>query len=242
MISVVIPALNEAAGIERTLAGLQAWRERGHEILLVDGGSEDGTPTRAAPYVDAVLAAPKGRASQMNAGAAAARGDWLLFLHADSLLPPDALAQLRTAMRSDAGWGRFDVCLSGRHPLLRIVALLMNLRSAWTGIATGDQAMFVRRAWFDAVGGYARIPLMEDVALSRRLLERARPFLIRSPVATDSRRWEQKGIWRTIALMWRLRWQYWRGADPAVLAQRYYPASQRCSPPMDDSHSAFRQR
>lgn len=222
MISVVVPTLNEAAVIGQTLTGLQSWRAMGHEIILADGGSVDATVNVARPWVDTLLDAPPGRSAQMNAGASVARGDWLFFLHADTRLPPDALPQLLMAIRSGADWGRFDVCLSGRHPMLAVIAGFINLRSRLTGIATGDQGIFVRKSRFDALGGYAAIPLMEDIELSRRLRVHSRPACIDSPVATDSRRWERNGLWRTIVLMWRLRWRYWRGEDPATLARLYY--------------------
>ncbi len=220
-ISVIVPMLDEAAGIQATLQPLQAWRAAGHEVLVVDGGSRDASVERAAPLADAVLHAGRGRARQMNHGAAAARGEVLLFLHADTRLPADALCALQPALAAGAGWGRFDVRLSARRPLFRLLGALINLRSRLTGIATGDQAIFVRRAWFEDLGGYPEIPLMEDVALSRSLKRRARPACLRTRVTTSSRRWEEHGPWRTIVLMWRLRFDYWRGVDPARLAQRY---------------------
>ncbi|MGD9602601.1 MAG: TIGR04283 family arsenosugar biosynthesis glycosyltransferase [Gammaproteobacteria bacterium] len=227
-ISIIVPALNEAAGLARNLAPLQAWRAHGDEVLLVDGGSTDGTPAIAAPSVDAVLASPPGRARQMNAGARASRGHLLLFLHADTTLPSEARALLARFARPDwRGWGRFDVRLSGRHPLLRVVERAMNVRSRVTGIATGDQAIFVSRALFDTVGGYPDQPLMEDVELSARLRARAWPECVRAPVMTSSRRWEVDGIVRTIVRMWWFRWQYFRGADVAALAARYRHTRER---------------
>lgn len=221
-ISLVVPALNEAAGIVGTLKSLQPLRERGHEVIVVDGGSEDGTDELAEPLADLVIRAPGGRARQMNAGAGAARGGILLFLHADTRLPEAADREITAGLtRSGKGWGRFDVRLSGRHPLLRFTGSLVSLRSRVTGTATGDQAIFVRRDWFDVAGGYPDIPLMEDLALSRTLLRRGRPLCLWSPVVTSSRRWEQNGIVRTILLMWRLRLAYYMGADPEDLARRY---------------------
>ena len=221
-ISIVIPALNEAAGIAETLRPLQPLRARGHEVILVDGGSADATVEIARPLADQVIASEPGRARQQNAGAEAAGGDVLLFLHADTLLPDDAdQLVIDGLMASGRGWGRFDVRLSGRAPALRMVGRMMSLRSRATGIATGDQAIFVRRDWFRRAGGFPQIPLMEDVALSAALRRIGPPLCLRERVLTSSRRWEERGVFRTIALMWRLRWAYWRGADPAELAKRY---------------------
>ncbi|WP_420127951.1 TIGR04283 family arsenosugar biosynthesis glycosyltransferase [Longimicrobium sp.] len=221
-ISIIIPALNEAAGIADTLRPLQPLRARGHEVVVVDGGSADGTMQIARPLADRVIASPPGRARQQNAGADAATGDVLLFLHADTQLPPDADGLvIGGLMRSGRGWGRFDVRLSGRRPLLRVVERMMSLRSRLTGIATGDQAIFVRRGWFRRADGFPRIPLMEDVALCGTLRRMGPPLCLRQRVLTSSRRWEQRGILRTILLMWRLRAEYALGADPARLARRY---------------------
>jgi rSAM/selenodomain-associated transferase 2 len=220
-LSVIVPALDEAAAIAATLAPLQAWRAAGHEVLLVDGGSRDGTPELAAALVDRTIVTAPGRARQMNAGALAATGDGLLFLHADTQLPADAERSIVAAFAAGRVWGRFDVRLSGRQPLLRVVERLMNWRSRLTGIATGDQAIFVRRGDFAAVGGFPDIPLMEDVALSRALRRRGRPVCLRGPAVTSSRRWEANGVLRTVLLMWRLRLAYFLGANPAALARRY---------------------
>lgn len=220
-LSIVIPALNEAAGIQATLQGLQPLRERGVELLLVDGGSADDTVERAAPWVDAVLRSARGRALQMNAGARQARAPVLLFLHADTVLPMLADALVLRALEGGRCWGRFDVQIDGRPRMLRVVAALMNWRSRLGGIATGDQAIFVTRAAFDAVGGYALQPLMEDIALSQRLKTLGRPACLRERVRTSGRRWEQRGVWRTIVLMWWLRWRYWCGASAQQLARHY---------------------
>ncbi len=221
VLSIVMPALNEAAGIAPLLMALQPLRARGVEIVLADGGSTDGTVQQAAPWVDAVVAPGRGRAVQMNAGAAAASADRLLFLHADTRLPPLADVQVLQALAGGACWGRFDVRIDGRPPMLRVVAALMNLRSRLSGIATGDQAIFVSRAAFVQVGGYPVQPLMEDIELSRRLKRLGRPACLRTQVCTSGRRWEQRGVWRTIFLMWWLRWRYWRGEPAARLAQAY---------------------
>jgi rSAM/selenodomain-associated transferase 2 len=222
MLSIVVPCLNEAHGIAATLVSLAPLRARGAEVIVVDGGSHDHTAERAAPLADAVITAARGRASQMNAGAARARGEILLFLHADTVLPGAADALIVDGLkRLRRGWGRFDVAIAGRHPLLRVVAWLMNLRSRVTGIATGDQAIFATKSLFTAAGGYPEIPLMEDVALSKRLKRYGPPLCIRHRLTTSGRRWEKRGVLRTVFLMWRLRLAYWLGADPRELAVRY---------------------
>ncbi len=220
-LSIVMPTLNEAAAVGDLLAALQPLRHRGHELIVVDGGSTDGTAMLARRFADAVLSAPRGRAIQMNTGAAAASGRILLFLHADTHLPPLADALIQRAVASGRAWGRFDVRIEGRPRMLRVVAALMNLRSRVTGIATGDQAIFVARQVFERVGGFPAQPLMEDIELSRRLKRVGRPACLRARVCTSGRRWEQGGVWRTILLMWRLRWRYWRGETAAQLAQVY---------------------
>lgn len=222
LISIIVPVLNEADGIAATLSALQALRETGHEVIVVDGGSADETVSVSAPWADRVIHAGRGRARQMNAGAEAAGGEILLFLHADTRLPVDA-ARLIGEGLDNAGkaWGRFDVRLSGHAPLLRVIEYLMNQRSRLTGIATGDQAMFVRRELFDAVGGFPGIVLMEDIALSRLLKRYGRPLCLRRKVVTSSRCWEQRGIVRTILLMWRLRLAYALGVDPKILEKLY---------------------
>ncbi|GCL63038.1 TIGR04283 family arsenosugar biosynthesis glycosyltransferase [Pseudaquabacterium pictum] len=220
-LSIVVPALDEAAGIEATLQALQPLRARGVELVLADGHSSDATPALARPWVDAVVDAPRGRALQMNAGAAQARGAALLFLHADTRLPPLADVLVAQALAAGASWGRFDVRIAGRPWMLRVVAALMNLRSRCSGIATGDQAIFVTRDAFDQVGGFPVQPLMEDIEISRRLKRLGPPACLRARVCTSGRRWEQRGVWRTILLMWRLRWRYWRGESAARLAEAY---------------------
>jgi rSAM/selenodomain-associated transferase 2 len=221
-LSIVVPTLDEAAGIEAHLAALRPLRERGAEVIVVDGGSRDGTAERARPLAEHVVTAPRGRAAQMNAGAEVATGDVLLFLHADTRLPPDADRLIADALATDARvWGRFDVRIEGRHPLLRVVARTMNRRSRTTGIATGDQAIFVTREAFRAVGGYADLPLMEDLVLSRALRRRSRPACLSARVTTSGRRWERRGVLRTVLSMWRLRLAFFLGADPRRLAAAY---------------------
>ncbi len=221
-LSVIIPILDEAETLPQTLGTLQALRSEGNEVIVVDGGSRDGSAQLAAGLADQILLAPRGRALQMNAGARRARGECLLFLHADTLLPAGAAETIAAGLAATGrAWGRFDVRLSGRPWPLRLVETLMNLRSRLTGIATGDQALFVKRAVFEKLGGFPEIPLMEDIALCRRLKRISPPLCLRQRVITSSRRWESNGIWRTIALMWHLRLAYFLGADPADLARRY---------------------
>lgn len=221
-LSIVIPALNEAANIHTALQRLQALRRRGHEIILVDGGSVDRTAALAAPLADRVLSAPRGRSLQMNRGAAAAGGDVLLFLHADTDLPADCDQLIADALAGTEGWGRFDVRLSGRSLIFKLISVCMNLRSRLTGIATGDQAIFVSRELFERAGAFPPIALMEDIALSRRLRAHGRPHCLTARVVTSSRRWEQHGVIRTILKMWWLRLRYSLGADPDKLAASYY--------------------
>jgi rSAM/selenodomain-associated transferase 2 len=221
-LSIIMPVLDEGEGIAAALDALADLRGLGVEVIVVDGGSSDATVQRARLRADLVLKAPRGRASQMNAGAEKASGDVLLFLHADTRLPAAAeLVVLGGLERSGRAWGRFDVTISGRHPLLAVVARMMNLRSRATGIATGDQAIFVKRDVFVAAGGFPAIPLMEDIALCKRLKRVGRPLCLSERVVTSGRRWERHGVLRTIVLMWRLRLSYFFGADPALLARRY---------------------
>ncbi len=221
-LSIVVPVLDEAGAIAGHLAALAPLRARSAEVIVVDGGSFDDTVACARSGADRVLAAPRGRASQMNAGAEAATGDILLFLHADTRLPPGADALIYEALAAGGRvWGRFDVRIEGRHRLLGLVAALMNRRSRLTGIATGDQAIFVTRDAFERAEGYPDIPLMEDLVLSRRLKRLSRPACLESPVTTSGRRWERHGVVRTILTMWRLRLAFWLGADPHALALAY---------------------
>lgn len=221
-LSIVLPVLNEAETIVAALHRLASYRGRGVEVIVADGGSNDGTPDLARPLADRVLVASRGRARQMNAGAAAATGDVLMFLHCDCVLPVDAdHLVLDGLVQAGAAWGRFNVRIDGRHPLLRVVAVMMNMRSRLTGIATGDQAIFVRRDAFETAGYFPDIPLMEDVALSKALKRLAPPLCLRAQVTASGRRWEDNGVIRTIVLMWRLRLAYFLGANPAALAKRY---------------------
>ena len=220
-ISIILPVLNEAAGLAGALIALAPLRKDGVEIIVVDGGSSDCSAEIAIAHADRVINAPRGRASQMNAGAAVAQRHVLLFLHADTRLPESADRFVMQAIASGRHWGRFGVRIEGNSAWLPVVAKLMNWRSRWTGIATGDQAIFVSRETFHAAGGFPDIPLMEDIALSRRLLNICRPACLAAEVATSGRRWETHGVLRTIMLMWWLRLRYFFGADPHRLATEY---------------------
>jgi len=219
-LSIIIPTLNEEEGIVEFLQPLQQLRAD-CEILIVDGGSDDNTVELALPYVDDVLKSAKGRAMQMNEGAAIASAPVLLFLHADTSLPDDAHTQIQSAIDRGANWGRFDVTLSTNDLRLNIVAWMMNKRSYLTGIATGDQAIFVKKDLFEELGGFANIALMEDIELSSRLKKQGRPYCVKSKVISSARRWLSFGVIRTILLMWFLRLRYFFGADPIELEQLY---------------------
>lgn len=213
--------LNERAQLPELLAHLQTFAAESVDIVLVDGGSSDDSVAYARAAGVLVLTSARGRACQMNAGAEVARGAILLFLHADTRLAPEGLVQLRAAIAAGGCWGRFNVRITGTHPMLPVVAQMMNWRSCLSGIATGDQAIFVTKAAFCAVGGFPNQPLMEDIELSKRLKRLARPACLPGPVHTSGRRWQARGVWRTILLMWRLRWAYWRGASAEAIAERY---------------------
>lgn len=221
-LSIIVPVYNEAAGIAATLTALAPLRARGVEVIVADGGSSDGSSVLSGVLADAVLCTPRGRAVQMNAGAAAARGAVLLFLHADTGLPDEADALIAAGLaHSGKAWGRFDVRIVGTPVMLRVIAAMMNLRSRLSGIATGDQAIFVRRDAFLAVGGFPVQPLMEDIEMSLRLHKHSAPLCLRQRVSTSGRRWESRGVWPTIWLMWRLRLRYWLGAPADMLAREY---------------------
>lgn len=221
-LSIIIPTLNEAGRIAVALIALQPLRARGAEIVLVDGGSSDGTPQLAARYADQVIDAPRGRALQQNAGAQQALGDTLLFLHSDTQLPVNADGLIADALvESSALWGRFDVRFDADLAMLHVVAAMMNARSRLTGIATGDQCIFVRRSTFESVGGFPSIALMEDVALSTLLRTQSAPQCLQNKVTTAARRWQKNGVWRTIFLMWGLRLAYACGVSPERLGRWY---------------------
>jgi rSAM/selenodomain-associated transferase 2 len=227
-LAIIIPALDEAELISAAIARLADLRARGARVIVVDGGSRDDTVRRAA-VADRVLAAPRGRSLQMNAGARspeAMGSDVLLFLHADTQLPPQADRIIFHALsNSDRVWGRFDVSIAADQPrnqsALNLVAWFMNWRSRLTGIATGDQALFIERSSFVALDGFPSIPLMEDIEFCRRARRLSQPIALPERVSTSGRRWEKNGVFRTIILMWRLRAAYFFGADPAQLLERY---------------------
>lgn len=220
-LAIIVPVRNEAVGLARFLDTLQPLRKQGTTVVVVDGGSSDATASIAAPLCDALLRAPAGRAGQMNAGARHGDASVFLFLHADTLLPVGAVPQIENAINSGALWGRFDVTILGRSRWLPIIGAMMNLRSRCTGIATGDQALFVRKNTFDSLGGYADLALMEDIALCKRLRALAWPACLSARVQTSGRRWDERGALRTILLMWNLRWRYWRGEPVQELAKAY---------------------
>lgn len=230
-VSVIVPTLNEGEVIERLLCDLQPMRDQGWQVIVADGGSTDNTPQRATPYADLMLHSEPGRALQMNAAAAQARHPVLWFVHADSRLDAAVFEQLQSAIRDGAAWGRFDVRLSGAHPAFRVIERMMAWRSRLTGIATGDQAIFVRRSLFNAIGGFPPLSLMEDIAISKRLCRHAWPRALSAPVVASSRRWECDGIVRTVLLMWRLRLQYFLGVPVDRLARDY----RSCASPTAES-------
>jgi len=236
-LAIIIPFVDEAVALPDTLAALFRAVEtvdsfEAIDVVAVDGGSRDASRVVIARHPSArVVDAPRGRAAQMNAGAAATDADALLFLHADCRIADDAPIHIANALTGGRAWGRFDVTIEGRSKLLPWISMLMNVRSRLTGIATGDQAIFVTRAAFDEVGGFPALPLMEDVALSKALRGVAgSPACLRACVIVSGRRWDTHGAWRTIFAMWRLRFDYWRGAEPAVLAHRYRPLVARRAP------------
>jgi rSAM/selenodomain-associated transferase 2 len=217
-LSIIVPMLNEEAGIGATLSGL---RELGAEIIAVDGGSSDKSVEIAQALADQVVHATRGRARQMNAGAAVAQGEVLLFLHADTRLPPAVDRLIFEAIAGGADWGRFDVRISGDSIWFPVIAAFMNQRSRLTGIATGDQAIFVKRSAFEQVGGFPDLPLMEDIVISQRLKQLSHPACLHAKVTTAGRRWEKHGVLRTILTMWWLRLRFFFGADPKQLAIEY---------------------
>lgn len=222
-LAIIVPILNESHALPALTNHLRHWQSRGAEIVLVDGGSSDGSPGRLETADFRVIRAPRGRARQMNAGAQASHAQYLLFLHADTRLPDAADTHVLAALQRPSGenWGRFDVRIEGRSRILPMVAWFMNHRSRLTGIATGDQSLFMTRAAFKQVGGFPDQPLMEDVEICKRLKQIRSPVCLKHRVTTSGRRWDTHGSWRTIWLMWQLRWAYWRGTPAEQLAERY---------------------
>jgi rSAM/selenodomain-associated transferase 2 len=237
--SVIIPTLNEEKTIQSCLLALQPLRND-CEIIIVDGDSIDNTKILALPLVDKVMTSAKGRAKQMNNGASYATGDILIFLHADTRLPENALPLIQQKISSTRQWGRFDIQLSGNSFMLKVIAQMMNWRSRLTRIATGDQVIFVTRMAFDKAGQYPEINLMEDIALCKALKKISPPICLKDKVISSGRRWEHNGIYRTILLMWSLRLRYFFGADPQTLAFLYtngiftHGLWKRIYPPTDD--------
>ena len=226
-LSIVIPTLNEADRLPKLLKQLSSARDRGAEIVVVDGGSNDGTARIAQEGGVHVVSSPRGRATQLQAGVDASSGDALWLLHADSDIDPMSDQHVVWALADSLRpWGRFSARLEGRHPMLHLIARMMNLRSRLTGVATGDQGLFMRREILERIGGIPQQPLMEDVELCKRLRDHCPPICLGKRVTSSGRRWLHHGVWRTILLMWRLRYDYWRGADAAELAARYRVSDQ----------------
>ncbi len=222
-ISIIIPVLNEAPALRSNLPALQTFRYAGHEVIVVDGGSSDASIRIASALTDKVVESAPGRGMQMNAGAAKATGTILLFLHIDTLLPDQADRLVTESLfGDDRVWGRFDLRLSGENPAFRLIERMINMRSRYTGMATGDQGIFVLSSTFNQVGTYPEIPLMEDLVLSRKLRKLAKPICLQQRVISSSRRWEQHGIVRTVLLMWILRLAFFLGIGPEILHRKYY--------------------
>lgn len=221
-VSIIIPVLNEVETLSPTLHDLQNYRRQGHEIIVVDGGSSDDTVVCASGLADETLKSKRGRAYQMNAGAEHAKGEVLIFLHADTILPTESCSLISDVIAEGNDWGRFDVRLSGKSWLFRIIETMMNWRSRITSIATGDQAIFVRKSLFTRVGAYPELGLMEDVVLSRKLRNISKPVCLKDFVITSSRKWENNGIVRTVFLMWRLRLMFYFGVTSDNLEKQYY--------------------
>ncbi len=232
-ISIIIPILNEADNLPRLFENIASLNPKPQQVILVDGGSNDNSVAITQDYVKnlrvdssssidwQITESIADRALQMNTGAMLATSNILLFLHADTQLPTQAIFEVIAAIET-AQWGRFDVKLDSRQPMLRLVSTMINGRSRLTGIATGDQAIFIKRALFEQLGGYPNQALMEDVELCKKLKGIAKPACLNSKVVTSARRWQQHGTWRTIILMWQLRFDYWRGISADNIRQRYY--------------------
>jgi rSAM/selenodomain-associated transferase 2 len=218
--SIIIPTLNEASGIRECLLALQELRVE-CQLIVADGGSNDDTKEISLPLVDVFITVPKGRAVQMNAGAQKALTGVLIFLHADTFLPENSLDLIQHAINNGAQWGRFDMQLVGESSMLKVVAVMMNWRSRLTGIATGDQVIFVTRSAFQEVGYFPDIALMEDIAISKNLKKISGCYCLAAKVQSSGRRWEAFGVWHTIVLMWSLRLRYWFGTEPDALAKLY---------------------
>lgn len=222
-LSIIIPAVNEAENLGRLLHELTSGDAHNVEIIVVDGGSSDNTRQIASQYTDKIITSVRGRAKQMNAGALVASGNIFWFLHADSQLSNDLLSDMMLQSKHKKVWGFFTIRLSGQNVIFRIIEFMMNQRSCITGIATGDQGIFISKDLFLTLGGFREIPLMEDIAITKQLKKKQRPLCIKHHrLTTSSRRWEEQGILRTVLLMWRLRLAYFLGADPEQLVKQYY--------------------
>jgi rSAM/selenodomain-associated transferase 2 len=222
MLSVVMPVRNEEACLAATLASLRSGLRAGDEVLVADGRSTDGTAGIARAAGAIVVESERGRGRQMNAAVVQAKGEVLLFLHADTLLPAGFREAVEVVLRDPGvAWGRFDVVFDEGGPLLRLIAWLISTRSRLFRSATGDQAIFVRREHFDAVGGYHEALLFEDVDLVRRLRPRGRMGIPPVPAVTSSRRWRNRGVWSTTFRMWTLKSLYLLGVPAERLARHY---------------------
>ena len=220
LISIIIPVLNEEKKLPDLLNHLQVFRKQGHELIIVDGGSDDNSLMLAQMSADNVLVSRKGRAVQMNSGASVAKGDVLLFLHSDTFLPEAAFNMIENHVQ-ESFWGRFDVRLSSNKFIFRIIEFFINVRSRLTSINTGDQAIFIKSQLFTTVGGFPEIALMEDIAISKKLKKIISPICLKQKVITSSRRWESRGVSATVFLMWKLRLYYFCGVSPDRLNQLY---------------------
>ena len=219
-ISIIIPVLNEEQSVKALLQQLQIYRQQGHEVIVVDGGSDDETVPISKLLADKVITSESGRAKQMNKGVAQSTNEVLWFLHADTSISENAIKTIQESLNK-YDWGRFNIKLSGSNFLFRIIENMINIRSCLSCVATGDQGIFVKRKTFESIGGYSEIPLMEDVALSNKLKNVSRPVCVKEMLTTSSRRWENKGIIKTTLLMWYLRFLYWIGVSPNTLANLY---------------------
>lgn len=221
-LSIVIPTLNESRYIEACLQSLQPLRVLGATVIVVDGGSQDDTAPLAQAGADRFIVSEPGRARQMNAGAALAQGKWLLFMHADTRLPEKMAEAVMAWDYSKSVWGFFFVRLDSGRLAFRVIEWFMNRRAYYTSIGTGDQCQFVQRKVFEQIGGFADIPLMEDIDLSRRLKRISRPLIVIAKARTSARKWLDEGLLRTMLLMWRVRLAYFLGAQPERLVEKYY--------------------
>ena len=237
-VSIIIPVLNEADNLPLLFDNINKLNPNPQQVILVDGGSNDDSIGIIRSFINELMLdndrkidwqmteSKAGRALQMNTGAALATGEVLLFLHADTQLPLHAIDSVSEAMKR-AEWGRFDVQIASRQPTLRLVSQMINWRSRLSGIATGDQAIFISQSLFERIGSYPNQALMEDIELCKQLKGKqlkgmAKPACLKSKVITSARRWQQHGTWRTIILMWHLRFDYWRGVSADNIKARYY--------------------